>query len=214
MSGRPGAGPLVALAVGAALAACGRRAAEPSPGPGPGAQPAAATAPTPRPEPAATPAASAAAPAPLPAQGSLVHPTQASRDAARTPAPPQEKGASRTEVQGCLAVASEAEAAGFPAPPVTRAPGPPPVRVSPVTGGVLVEHTLTHACCLKAVVTSHAEQGTATVSEALVGNPCRCRCGSTVRTAVALPPGRWTVALDLTDSGGTRRVSEDSVEVR
>jgi len=142
----------------------------------------------------------------------MAHPSRGEGGAA--PVPPAEVGASRTEAQGCLAVASEAEAARFPPPPVTRAPGPPPVRMTPVAGGVLVEHTLTHACCLKAVVTSHAERGTATVSESLMGNPCRCRCGSTLRTAVALPPGRWTLALDVTDSGGTHRVIEQDVEVR
>jgi hypothetical protein len=130
------------------------------------------------------------------------------------PTAPAEPGASRSAFTGCLLAADEASAARFPPPPVTRVAGDPSVKVTAAPGGALVEHTLTHACCLRATVTTRLIGRTAAVLEQLGGEACRCRCGSTIRTAVALPPGTFTVTVDLEDSGGVHRVSEQPVTVR
>jgi hypothetical protein len=52
------------------------------------------------------------------------------------------------------------------------------------------------------------------VRETLTGNPCRCMCGSTLRTAVGLPPGAWTVVVELEIGGQVRPVAEIPVAVR
>jgi hypothetical protein len=129
------------------------------------------------------------------------------------PDPSSAIGDSRTVAEGCLLAAGEAEAARCPPPPVMRTGGLPAARVSPVAGGVVVEHPLTHACCLTARTTTRIEGRVAVVTEALGGNPCRCRCGSTLRTALRLPPGEWTVALDLEASGATQRILQQPVRV-
>jgi hypothetical protein len=127
--------------------------------------------------------------------------------------PPAEAGASRTSVSGCLTAATESEGSRFPAPPVSRNPTPP-VTVTAVPGGALVVHDLTHACCLRSQVTSSLDGRRAVVRETLTGTPCRCMCGSSLRTAVALPPGAWTVAVELETGGQVRLVSELPVTVR
>jgi hypothetical protein len=127
--------------------------------------------------------------------------------------PPASPGASRSAVSGCLTAATEADAGRFPAPPVTR-DAAPAVTVTAVPGGALVVHELTHACCLRSQVTSSIAGARAVVRETLSGTPCRCMCGSTLRTAVALPPGTWTVAVELETGGEVRLVSERPVTVR
>jgi hypothetical protein len=140
--------------------------------------------------------------------------------AARPPAPAAAPASAhapgpttRTALSGCLAATSEAEAANHPAPPVTRPAPAPTAKIVAVAGGVSIEHPLTHACCLTAAVTTRLEGRTAVVTERLSGSPCRCRCGSTIRSEVSLAPGDWTVAVELEDSSGTRRVAEQGVKV-
>lgn len=118
----------------------------------------------------------------------------------------------RAVFSGCLLAASEAEAAAHPAPPVTRSPGPA-ARITAVPGGVAVEHPLTHACCLTGTVTTRLEGRTAVVSERLSGTACRCRCGSTIRSELALAPGSWTVVLELDEGSGPQRVASLDVSV-
>jgi hypothetical protein len=135
--------------------------------------------------------------------------------AARPPNPAQGPGpTTRASFSGCLVAKSEADAANHPAPPVTRSAPAPTARIDPVAGGVTVEHPLTHACCLTAAVTTRLEGRTAVVTERLSGSPCRCRCGSTIRTEVSLAPGSWTVAVELEDGSGTRRVAQQDVKVK
>jgi len=133
--------------------------------------------------------------------------------AANALVPPETEGASRSAFAGCLLAANETEAGRFPPPPALRSAGPE-VTVAPTVGGALVTHELTHACCLKGGVTTRLEGRVAIVRERLAGIPCRCRCASTLRTAVALPPGRWTVAVELEEAGGARRVHEQPIEIR
>jgi hypothetical protein len=180
-----------ALSVLILVAAC----ASPAGGGGAGAtSPAAVASPGPT-APAATPTPPAAPPAGAPSLGI------ASQGAvAAGPIPPADAGASRSVVSGCLTAATESDGSRFPAPPVSRNPAPP-VTVTAVPGGALVVHELTHACCLRSQVTSSLDGRRAVVRETLTGTPCRCMCGSTLRTAVALPAGAWTVAVEL-ETGG------------
>jgi len=158
---------------------------------------------------APSPAASPAAPPAAPLASS---PPGGSAQAAPPPAAPSTAPHSRTAFSGCLLAANEADAAKHPPPPVTRAAGPV-ARITAVPGGVSVEHPLTHACCLTGAVTTRLEGRTAVVTERLSGVACRCRCGSTIRTELSLAPGAWTVAVDLDEGGGPKRVAQSEVVV-
>ncbi len=125
--------------------------------------------------------------------------------------PPPATGESRIEVAGCAAAANETDAQRFVA--TTRGLSPPPT-VEAVHGGALVVHPLDHACCLKLAVATRLEGSTAIVRETLSGSPCRCKCGSTVKTTLGLKPGTWKVAIEVDDSKGLRRVHEQELEVR
>ena len=159
------------------------------------------------PSPASTPGAPPASP-------TATAPPVGATPAAPPPSAPAPSTAphSRTAFSGCLLAASEAEAASHPPPPVTRAAGPV-ARITAVPGGVSVEHPLTHACCLTGAVTTRLEGRTAVVTERLSGVACRCRCGSTIRTELSLAPGAWTVAVDLDEGGGPKRVAQSEVVV-
>ena len=192
-----------ALSVLLLVAACASHAG----GGGAGAaSPAATASPAPAP-PEATPSAAAAPPAGAPSLGI------ASQGPGGGLVPPAGAGASRSAVSGCLTAATESDGSRFPAPPVSRNPAPP-VTVTAVPGGALVVHELTHACCLRSQVTSSLDGRRAVVRETLTGTPCRCMCGSTLRTAVALPAGAWTVAVELETGGQVRLVAELPVSVR
>lgn len=206
--------------------------AAPAPAPAPApAAPVPHAAPQPAPAPAA---AMPAPPAPSPAQPAAAAPavppipvadprhggsTGVLQVPARPPAaaqplvPPETAGANRAVLSGCLLAANEAEAARFPPPPVLRSAAPA-VTVAATPGGALVTHELEHACCLKGAVASHLEGRVAIVRERLLGSPCRCRCASTLRTAVSLPPGAWTVAVEVEEAGAVRRVYEQPFQVR
>lgn len=125
--------------------------------------------------------------------------------------PPSTPGASRFGVEGCLAQTEQTEAAGsrFPAGPPTRGPARDSVQVSPLGTGSLVVHELEHGCCLKADVTSSLEGQTVTLTETLSGQSCRCRCRSTVRVAVGLRPGDYSLKI-VTDESGRRRTSYEA----
>ena len=176
-----------------------------------------------RPAPSADPApvppraegASPGAAAAGPFAGKLGHPVTPAP--AITGGPP---GTSRSSIEGCLVAAGEAEARRLPPPaPPTRSGAGGGVEISPVEGGLLVTHALSHACCLSGAVSTSIESDLVTVTERLRGDPCRCMCGSTLRTAVRLEPGRYRLALVVehgeTHGGGRiERILERTVEVR
>lgn len=130
--------------------------------------------------------------------------------------PPQAPGASKVRLEGCLAQAERTEASGsrFPTPPATRGPAKPPVSVSTLGGGALVVHELDHGCCLQAEVSSQLEGKLVTVTERLSGQSCRCRCRSTVRAAVGLPPGDYTLKIVTDDNGNRSNAYEAPLTVR
>lgn len=127
---------------------------------------------------------------------------------------PPTVGETRMAVEGCLLTASEEGGARFPPPPVSRAGGSPHVILHLVEGGVVLEHALAHACCLKVRTSAKLGAGQAVVTEELSGTACRCRCGSTIRTALRLPAGEWSVALDLEEHGSAKRQFQQAVHVQ
>ncbi len=86
-------------------------------------------------------------------------------------------------------------------------------KVVKAPGGALVTHPFSHSCCLKAEVSARIEGSHAIVLEKLTGKPCRCMCSSTLRTAVGLTPGWWTVVIDLDLGGKVKRVTTQMVNV-
>ena len=126
--------------------------------------------------------------------------------------PPATTGESRTEVSGCLANPSAGESARTRSAPAP-APDTSQVRVSPMAQGVLVAHDLSHACCLSAQVESRLEGTKLVVIERLTGMPCRCRCNSTLRTAVGLEPGTYELLLQVEEGGRTKVADERNFTV-
>jgi len=131
---------------------------------------------------------------------------------------PLRAGEAAVAMAGCLtAVEDEATGEKFPVKPVMRGgPQKPAVVVSASGAGVVVTHELSHPCCLKAAVTYGQEAGVLRVRETLAGHACRCMCSSTVRTAVGLAPGDYTVVLELEPQDGkpATEVHRQAVSVR
>jgi len=130
--------------------------------------------------------------------------------------PPGTPGESLTRFEGCLAQAEATEAAGarFPSRARSRgAPAGPAAQVSTVSGGVLITHELSHACCLTAKVTSEVLGTKVTVQETLSGSPCRCLCQSTVRTSVGLSKGHYQLSLVQASGGAATSVLETEIDV-
>lgn len=130
--------------------------------------------------------------------------------------PPSTPGENVSDFTGCLSLqeATEESGARFPAPAVTRGPPPKdPVRLGPMGRGVVVSHGLVHACCLKGEVLSEVQGTQVIITERLTGMPCRCRCSSTLRTAVGLAPGEYTVILRVQEGEDVREVFTGPVSV-
>lgn len=117
--------------------------------------------------------------------------------------PPTTAGAAATELTGCLGLPPTAEQGErFPAPVALRsASAAGAMRVTALSSGLVVAHDLVHACCLRAQLSAAVQGDAVVVTEALSGTPCRCQCSSTLRTAVGLPAGRYTVELRLSAPG-------------
>lgn len=125
--------------------------------------------------------------------------------------PPPEVGASRSAVLGCAAKpeAAEQEAGN------TRGGMPVQEKVEAVAAGhgMIVTHDLPHACCLSAKTTAALEGTKVTVTETLEGTPCRCLCSSTLKTAVGLSKGTWTVEVNTATPAKSWTAWSGSVEV-
>lgn len=117
--------------------------------------------------------------------------------------PPSEPGAHRARLEGCLTDATEDADTRHPQL-ATR--GTTPVKVEILGHGVIVTHALDHSCCLAAAVETTLEAGRVTLTERLSGTPCRCRCGSTIRTAVGLEPGSWEVVVVVETPGKSPQI--------
>ena len=51
-------------------------------------------------------------------------------------------------------------------------------------------------------VTTSAADRIVTIRAVLSGTPCRCMCGSTLRTRLGLAAGAWTVVVELASTPG------------
>ena len=112
--------------------------------------------------------------------------------------PPLEAGAFNSSVSGCAAEPKRDE-------PATRSmPRPEKVDVTGVSTGVVLGHVLPHACCLTAATAVAVVGGKVTITETLSGTPCRCLCDSTLRTAVGLGKGSWSIEVRTVAPSGTR----------
>lgn len=144
--------------------------------------------------------------------------------ATNTPVPAFRPGApntAQTVVEGCLADGPQAErgadrgatadtsrGGGFDA-------GNYGVTVTTTGTGAIVTHHFNHLCCLEAEVSTSVEGGQVTIAEALSGDPCKCMCDSTVKTAVGLEPGSYTlVYTQRRDHEEPRTVAEQPIEIR
>lgn len=130
----------------------------------------------------------------------------------QSPAVPATLGGVAFASAGCATAATEEEGAKFAARATTRS-GAPVVAVTAVHGGATVKHEVTHACCLKASVVSRIEERVAVITEKLTGVPCRCICGSTLTSLVALSPGAWKIAVDVDTNGSIQRIGTYDVDV-
>lgn len=194
----PAPAPLRTLALTALLlAACAQTPAAPAPSASPPSAPAPdAALPTPTPAtPTTIPSAPLAlGPAPTPGGGLGPAPTPggALGRALGGLLPPGPPGASATHVTGCAA-------GGGTATPTRALPGPdeegPALQVTPTPSGLIVTRRVEHACCLTFEVTTTLVGATVELRERSLGTACRCRCGSTLRTSIALPPGEWLLRI-------------------
>jgi hypothetical protein len=130
--------------------------------------------------------------------------------------PPDVPGEARVALQGCLAQPEASETLGttFPVAPPSRGPAKPAVEVSALGSGALVVHELEHGCCLKADVKSSVEGQVVTLTETLSGETCRCRCGSTVRAAIGLKSGDYTLRVITVEGGNSKVAHESALTVR
>lgn len=201
---------LLLLGAAVALGAGCSHGSSTSPASG-GAEQASAATPTPPPSPRpAPPNAEGQVSSPLKPRPSL--PGIQTVTAAPELVPPSGVGEVRMEAEGCLAQPTRGSA--FPPPAQSRSlGGGSQVRVTPVPRGITLLHPLEHACCLTARAQAQVEGQSVTVIETLEGEPCRCRCGSTVRSAVALAPGTYTLHVVVREPGGERTLFEGPVSV-
>lgn len=109
-------------------------------------------------------------------------------------------GQTTTTISGCLT-----QADGKPVASNTRGGS----AVTPEAGlevkghswGLLVSHSIHHACCLKGDVETSVEGNRVTVRELLSGKPCRCICSSTLTTRIPLLPGEYSVDVVVETNG-------------
>lgn len=118
-------------------------------------------------------------------------------------------GQSRATFSGCLAGAKQPRSRGT---PVSEQSDDVLVHVEP--GGAVVTHILSHPCCLEANVVFSTRGNVATVRELLSGEPCHCRCQSTIDTAIGLDVGLWTVRVEVEQPfQGTQVIAEKRIKV-
>jgi len=128
--------------------------------------------------------------------------------------PPSKPGAVASSVRGCLASTPKASGAEKSMPALSAGSDrPTTVKIAPVVGGIEIEHSLEHACCLRAEVSARVEENRAVVRETLIGDPCLCMCRSTIRSAVGLAPGAYSFRLELAQGRRTTQVVEQAVTV-
>lgn len=124
-----------------------------------------------------------------------------------------ESGTSRTSVTGCLASSGSPGAQQAELPVTRGGAGGESVRVRVLGRSLIVTHDLTHACCLKADVSTKSGGGAVRIVEKLSGTACRCMCNSTIKTTVDSGPGAHLVTVIVEANGSSRTAHEESVTV-
>ncbi len=122
-------------------------------------------------------------------------------------------GQSRTETEGCLALANPETEGPTQAPAVenSRALGGmggdgPEVSLKIGPAGIVLTHGLFHNCCQKAAVETKVDGDKVLVTETFTGETCRCNCRSTLRTTVGLKPGMYAVEVVRVDNGPPKSI--------
>lgn len=119
-------------------------------------------------------------------------------------------GQSRTESEGCLALANPETEGPTRAPAVenTRGGGAdgPEVALRQTGGSITLTHALHHNCCQKADVKTVVEGEKVTVTETFTGDTCRCNCRSTLTTTVGLKPGTYSIEVVRVDNGPPKTI--------
>lgn len=112
---------------------------------------------------------------------------------------PPPVGETRTTVDGCAAKPDEE-------PPASRAALPDEkVVATPTGGGFVLSHDVPHACCLKAKTAVDVQGDKVVITDTFEGTACRCRCSSTIKTAVGLKPGAYTVEVKTVEPNAAAR---------
>ncbi len=122
--------------------------------------------------------------------------------------PPADPHGFRSAVSGCAAETQKDTEPTRGLPPEEK------VVATAVPTGLVLTHEVPHACCLSEKTEVKVEGQAVTITEHLEGTPCRCLCGSTVRTAVALEKGTWQVEVITQTPGATRSAWRGPVEVK
>ena len=132
--------------------------------------------------------------------------------------PPMKAGQFTTALAGCVAQAAQ-DSQGTRGANATNeldaAPSPEhsSVVVSVTGTGIIVAHDLTHACCLKARVNAVVQGKSVRIVEQLSGNACRCRCKSSIKTAVGLGPGNYALSVNVSGDGKARTVHQQPIVI-
>jgi hypothetical protein len=122
--------------------------------------------------------------------------------------PPATAGEFRTAVAGCAATPDKE-------PPASRAmPSEEKVEASGIATGLVLTHEVPHACCLAAATTVDVAGDKVTVTDTLSGTACRCMCSSSLRTAVGLKPGSYSVEVKTVVPGKTHSAWSGTVVVK
>lgn len=116
------------------------------------------------------------------------------------------------EFSGCLTEAKAEEKYAR----ATRVRGmekPNSYTVTPRAGGLEVRQHINHSCCLKASVEAKIEGPVLHLICHFSGQPCRCRCASTVNSTIDLPAGKYKVLVEHDMYGTVTMMHSQEVEI-
>lgn len=138
-------------------------------------------------------------------------------DSEETKAPTNIAGAENTlpvnaEFSGCLTEARAEEKYAR----ATRLRGmekPNSYTMTPRAGGLEVRQHINHSCCLKASVEAKIEGPVLHLTCHFSGQPCRCRCASTVNSTIDLPAGKYKVLVEHDIFGTVTMMHSQEVEI-
>lgn len=108
----------------------------------------------------------------------------------------------RFALDGCLnAAATAAEGERFPSLPIAPRDADQRLRINQIGDQWIITHEVAHPCCLRGRVEGRIDGGLLRIDEHLTGEPCRCECSSTIRTAFRLGERVQALEVHLNDRG-------------